>query len=83
MVGSRGRNLSDVIEYFESKVSFILSMQMMQMMQMGISRMLDAYMQMGMQMVEMGMLEKPLRVSVREQCVSTPIPSAEFHLVRP
>ena len=43
MVGSRGRNLSDVIEYFESKVSFILSMQMMQMMQMGISRMLDAY----------------------------------------
>ena len=39
-------------------------MQMMQMMQMGISRMLDAYMQMGMQMVEMGMLEKPLRVSV-------------------
>lgn len=64
MVGSRGRNLSDVIEYFESKVSFILSMQMMQMMQMGISRMLDAYMQMGMQMVEMGMLEKPLRVSV-------------------
>ena len=80
MVGSRGRNLSDVIEYFESKVSFILSMQMMQM---GISRMLDAYMQMGMQMVEMGMLEKPLRVSVREQCVSTPISSAEFHLVRP
>ena len=83
MVGSRGRNLSDVIEYFESKVSFILSMQMMQMMQMGISRMLDACMQMGMQMVEMGMLEKPLRVSVREQCVSTPISSAEFHLVRP
>lgn len=25
----------------------------------------------------------PLRVSVREQCVSTPISSAEFHLVRP
>ena len=80
MVGSRGRNLSDVFEYFESKVSFILSMQMMQM---GISRMLDAYMQMGMQMMERGMVEKPLRVSVREQCVSTPISSAEFHLVRP
>ena len=77
MVGSRGRNLSDVIEYFESKVSFILSMQMMQM------QMQMVHMQMGMQMVEMGMLEKPLRVSVREQRVSTPISSAEFHLVRP